>query len=49
MNVREWEIYEERYEEKPKKITKKKKTWKQVKEEKKNKKPKWNKKRGVKK
>jgi molybdenum cofactor biosynthesis enzyme MoaA len=47
MNVREWERYEERYEEKPKKITKKKKTWKQVKEEKKNKKPKWNKESGV--
>tara|TARA_R110002020_G_scaffold446991_1_gene659301 strand:+ start:125 stop:274 length:150 start_codon:yes stop_codon:yes gene_type:complete len=49
MNVREWEKYEERYEDKPKKVIKKKKSWKQVDEEKRNKKPKWNKKRGVKK
>ena len=48
MNFREWEKYEDSYQ-KPKRVTKKKKTWKQIKEEKKNKKIKWNKKRGVKK
>tara|TARA_B100001113_G_scaffold148261_1_gene121617 strand:+ start:188 stop:337 length:150 start_codon:yes stop_codon:yes gene_type:complete len=48
MRHRDWEKYEDSYKEKPKKVTKKKKSWKQVSEEKKNKKTKWNKKRGVK-
>ena len=48
MRYKDWEKYEDSYE-KPKRMTKKKKSWKQISEEKKNKKIKWNKKRGVKK
>ena len=47
MRYKDWEKYEDSYQN-PKRVTKKKKTWKQIKEEKKNKKIKWNKKRGVK-
>ena len=48
MRYKDWEKYEDSYE-KPKKMTKKKKTWKQLKEEKNKTKHKWNKKKGVKK